>query len=166
MLNRARSACGFSLVELLLVVAALLAAASLGLPSLRGTMTAYRLRASADIIVGELDAARVMAISRGANYEVKFTGTTVFVEDPQDTGNKPRLSKRLEEGVTVATIGENQFPTLVFRPRGTCSGGSIQLGNDSNDVAFINVTGTGRVTVRIYGGNGGGDKTTPTTIEY
>jgi len=147
MLNRARSACGFSLVELLLVVAVLAGMAALALPSLRGTMTAYRLRTSADIIAGELDAARVMAISRGAVYQVKFTEDAVFVEDPQDTENPPRLPKRLEDGVKVKT----GWPTIEFKPRGTCSGGNIQLTNDHKDTALIDVTGTGKISVRLYG---------------
>ncbi len=143
---RARSACGFSLIELLLVVAALLIVATFSLPALRGTMTAYRLRASADTVAGELDAARVMAISRGAVYRVKFTEHQVSVEDPQDTGNAPRLPKRMEEGVSV-----DAGPTVTFMPRGTCSGGLIQLQDAEGNTASVNVTGTGKVTVSLAG---------------
>jgi len=147
MLVRARSACGFSLIELLLVVCVLAMAAAFGLPALQGTMTAYRLRASADTIAGELDAARVMAISRGAEYQVKFTSTSVYVEDPLDTDHAPRVPKTLDEGVTVSGGG----PTITFKPRGTCSGGAVQLGDTKGNTASITVTATGKTTVCMTG---------------
>jgi prepilin-type N-terminal cleavage/methylation domain-containing protein len=146
MLIRARSACGFSLIELLLVVAVLAMAAAFSLPALRGTMSAYRLRASADTIAGELEAARIMAISRGAAYQVKFTSRTVYVSDPQDPSTPPRVPKTLEDGVSVSA-----GPTITFKARGTCSSGLIQIQNSDSNVASINLDGTGKITVYVTG---------------
>ncbi|MFB3904328.1 MAG: Tfp pilus assembly protein FimT/FimU [Acidobacteriota bacterium] len=142
---RARSACGFSLIELLLVVVILAIVATFAAPALRGTMTAYRLRISADIIIGELDAARVLAISRGAVYRVNFTSGTVAVVDPQDASHPPRRPKNLEEGVQITLSS-----SIDFMPRGTCSGGQIQLQNESG-MASILVSGTGKMTVSMGG---------------
>lgn len=143
MLVSARKAGGFSLVELLIVVAVLAMAAAFSLPALRGSMSAFRLRASADTVAGELDAARVMAISRGAVYEVRFTTNTVYVRDPQDPNRPPRLPKQLDEGIGVVT-----GPVISFQPRGTCSGGAVTVKNLSNHTtASIIVSVTGKIAV-------------------
>jgi len=139
-----RSVNGFSLVELLLVVALVAIIASVTLPALNGTMSAYRLRASADIIASELDAARVMAISRGAVYEVHFNGNQVSVIDPQestDTNKAVRRPKTLEQGVTVTG------PTVVFRPRGSAVGGTINLTNEKGITTSVTVEVSGKILV-------------------
>lgn len=151
MLVRSGKAGGFSLIELLLVVAVLAIAAGFGIPALQGTMTAYRLKASADIVAGELDAARVMAISRGAEYQVRFTEHAVAVVDPLDAYHPPRVPKTMDPGVRVASSPT----TLTYRPRGTCvwtpaaASAIIQLQDTGNKTASITVTGTGRMTVSM-----------------
>ncbi len=136
-----RSVHGFSLVELLFVLGAVAVLASITLPALNGTMSAYRLRASADVVASELDAARVMAISRGAIYEVRFNGHQVAVVDPQDTDHAPRRAKTLEDGVTVSG------PTIVFRPRGSAAGGTINLTNEKGVKTSVTVQGSGKILV-------------------
>ena len=136
-----RSEHGFSLVELLLVIALVAIIASVTLPALNGTMSAYRLRASADIIASELDAARVMAISRGAVYEVHFGGNQVWVVDPQDPDNPPRVPKTLEAGVTVAGS------TVVFRPRGSAVGATISIKNEKDVTTSVTVEVSGKILV-------------------
>ncbi len=136
-----RSVNGFSLIELLLVVALVGIIASVTLPALNGTMSAYRLRASADIVASELDAARVMAISRGAVYEVHFGGNQVWVTDPQDPDNPPRVAKNLETGVTVTGS------TIVFRPRGSAVGGSITIENLEHITTSVRVEVSGKIVV-------------------
>ncbi len=145
MLVRTKADCGFSLTELLLVLAVITVVASLSLPAFRGTMSSYRLKASADLIAGELDAARVMAISRGTIYEVRIAGSSVRVIDPQDEGNPPRIEKFLEEGVTV-----DGTRTITFQPRGTATEANIRLQNETGE-ATIDVTRTGRIEVKLSG---------------
>jgi prepilin-type N-terminal cleavage/methylation domain-containing protein len=139
-----RSVHGFSFIELLLVVALVAIIASVTLPALNGTMSSYRLRASADIIASELDAARVMAISRGAIYEVHFNGNQVAVIDPQESTDDKRAVRRpkmLEAGVTVSG------PTITFRPRGSAVGGTIDLTNEKGITTSVTVQVSGKITV-------------------
>ncbi len=139
-----RSVNGFSLIELLLVVALVAIIASVTLPALNGTMSAYRLRASADIIASELDAARVMAISRGAVYEVHFNGNQVSVIDPQESTDEKKAVRRpktLEEGVTVSG------PVITFRPRGSAGGGTIDVTNEKGIKASVTVAVSGKIQV-------------------
>lgn len=143
-----RSVRGFTYIELLFVIAIFAVLASVTLPALNGTMAAYRLRASADVVASELDAARVMAISRGAIYEVQFTGSQVAVIDPQETNPTDRYArtpKRMEDGVTVSGT------TIVFRPRGSAVGGTISLTNEGGMTTSVRVEVSGKIVVRESG---------------
>ncbi|RPI27036.1 MAG: prepilin-type N-terminal cleavage/methylation domain-containing protein [Acidobacteria bacterium] len=144
-----QSECGFSLVELLLVVGILAITAAFAIPALDGTMASFRLRSSADLIAGELDAARVMAISRGAVFEVRLYPDQrgVQVLDPADSvANAPRTRKFLDQGVTIVN-----GPTIQFQPRGSCTGTTtgqeIQIRNDSGSI-LVEVNKTGKIRVR------------------
>ena len=132
------------MVELLIVAGLIGIVAAFAIPEIRGSMTAYRLKASANIIAEELDAARVMAISRGAIYEVQFSDRVVRVIDLEDAGAAARLPKNLEEGVKLTTV-----PTsgIRFFPRGYAQAADLTLQNENGTTIRVKVLVSGKIQV-------------------
>ena len=63
---------GFSMAELLIVAAVIGVIAGIAIPSLSGALERNRLRAGADLMAGQLRAARLAAITRNASFRVRF----------------------------------------------------------------------------------------------
>jgi prepilin-type N-terminal cleavage/methylation domain-containing protein len=135
---------GFSVVELLLVLGVLSILAAFAVPSIQGTMTAYRLTASANLIAEELDAARVLAISRGAIYEVRFTQRAIAIVDPEDIAHPPRVAKPLEPGVRVAVMPS---AAIRFFPRGYARAGDLIIQNQEGSLIRIAVLASGKIEI-------------------
>ena len=66
---------GFTLVEMLTVIALTAIMASVALPNFSGLITRYRVAAKANSLQASLSFARAEAIRRGANVSVKSRGT-------------------------------------------------------------------------------------------
>jgi prepilin-type N-terminal cleavage/methylation domain-containing protein len=66
------SARGFSLVELILVVAIIGIMAAVGLPSILGYVKVYKIRGASQEVAGEIQTARMKAINRNVNFGVVF----------------------------------------------------------------------------------------------
>ena len=63
---------GFSLVEILTVVAIIGILAAIGLPGIMGFLRNYRVRAAAQEVAGEISTARLKAVSKNVNQGVVF----------------------------------------------------------------------------------------------
>lgn len=68
---------GFSLVELLIVVAIIVVLAAVALPSIATFIRNYRIRAAAQQVASEIQAARTKAIMKNANLGVVFVPLSV-----------------------------------------------------------------------------------------
>ncbi len=136
---------GFSLVEMLAVVAMLVILATVAAPSFRRTMEWYRLQSSANIIAAEMEAARVLAVSRGASYMMDFdsANNTVRVIDVEDPDNPPRALKQLERGVSVLAPGN----PIIFYPRGHASVAETVRVSNGKESLQVAVLMSGKVTV-------------------
>ena len=87
---------GFTLIEVVLVLAILVLIASLGMPVLRGTLAQQRLKYSADRIRGEWFDARVRAMEEGQIFcmRCKLGGSTLIVDRVLDAHFTAGLSSR------------------------------------------------------------------------
>ncbi len=139
---------GFSLVELILILAVGSILAAIAVPPVQEMAGAYRLSSSAGTVTAELNAARMLAISRGAQYTITIEGNAIQVTDPGDPGNPLRARKLLDGGVTFSSLPAN---TITFFSRGHAQGGTIQLQNEHGEVVTIEVLASGQIQILDYG---------------
>lgn len=135
---------GFSLVELLIVVATVGLLSAIAVPQIRQNMAVSRLHTSAAQFAGELNYARTIAVARNAIFEVDLTTNSYQIQDPADVDNPPRHRKSLERGIQFIRGAEN---ILRFYPRGNADGGTVVAANEFGDLVTVTVAQSGMVEV-------------------
>jgi prepilin-type N-terminal cleavage/methylation domain-containing protein len=71
-MSRSRGQAGYSLVEVMVVVAIIAVMASIGIPSFIAIMPRIRLNSNVMVLSNEIALARVRAISKSADYRIVF----------------------------------------------------------------------------------------------
>lgn len=141
------SSAGFSLVELLVVMAIVAGTLALAMPRFSRTASLPSLRATAFALAASVRAARSQAIA--SNQDVPF----VLDLQSNSYGTASRSRVGLPAGIALSVetakeaLREAQVATLIFYPSGGSTGGRIVL---SSPLARIAVTVdwlTGAVTV-------------------
>lgn len=145
-----RDHAGFGLIEILFVVVLAGILFAIGIPSLQESQNYYRLTSSASQIAAELNAARILAISRGAIYTVSFDSVTnsMQIAERSDPDNPTRTQKTLETGVTFRTL---PLAPITFFSRGHARGGTIELQNQNGTVISIEIEASGLIQVKEMG---------------
>ena len=130
---------GFSIIEIVFVVAMIAILGSVTVTQLQPSIDKYRLVSSANMIASEMNAGRALAISRNWAYEAQFdTSTnTIQVVDPTNSSNHPRMAKSLDPGISFSFVPS---PSIRFYARGHALTGTILLQNDAGETASIIVT--------------------------
>ncbi len=142
-----RSERGFTVVELLTVIAIMMVIMAIAMPTFYYWLPTYRLSAGARQIAADLQLARMKAISQNTSYHLNFlTSSTYRFEKDTDNNGTPEDPESgpftLPEGITVAATGV----TSIFQSRGTANTGvgikDISLTNgDANKAVCMETVG-------------------------
>jgi prepilin-type N-terminal cleavage/methylation domain-containing protein len=168
-----RSKSGFSLIELLIIVAIIAILASIALPNMVAPSIKAKLRGAVSNLRGDLQTAKMMAIRENRfvvvnllannSYEVfvdNGDGVGGIAEDWKRNGTERLLaSRQMEAGVSIdlaATILNNAAATNLnndqtrFNDRGLPENfGTIVLKSQAGQRGEINLNRLGRMTVKI-----------------
>ena len=130
---------GFSIIEIVFVVAMIAILGSVAIMQLQPSIDRYRLVSSANMVASEMNAGRALAISRNWAYEAQFdtNANTIQVVDPTNSSNHPRMAKSLDPGISFSFVPS---PSIRFYARGHALTGTILLQNDAGETASVIVT--------------------------
>ena len=146
-IGRSNGKGGFSTIDLLAVSALFLILMALAVPAARDSFRAYELTSAAEQLAAELNAARVLAISRGTVYRVDLnvTGRAFRIIDVADANNPTRVEKRLGGGIRFSAVPNNP---IIFSSKGGARGGTIRLETLGGKSMEVEVGPAGRVKVK------------------
>ncbi len=141
---------GFTLFEAAVAGLVLAILVGIGVPQLDRSLSLYRLTASAQLVATELNAARVLAVSRNWLYEIdcNTTNNTIQVIDPNDSGNSPRTTMSLATGITFNSI-PSSGSEIQFHAKGYARSGIIVLQNAEGETNSIVVIPSGKIGIHF-----------------
>ena len=150
MLRRKNSESGFTLIEMMIVVAIVGVTSAMAVPSYIDWHARYQLRQAATEIQNQLSVARISAMSRNSvvNVSLVLSGGKVQVSAGDASGTSVIPATQMMSTVT----GLNPAPTVVaFSPLGIRSGGGvgnqqISISNNRGLSYSVRVTPRGKVS--------------------
>jgi len=147
---------GFTLFEVLIVIALIAVVSALAAPNIVKWRRAAQLRGAAENLKGDLGLAKLKAIQESGTVSVIFSADRyrMFVDNNRDwspdTSNSLLRDRPLPPGVTI-DLGQTGFSSAGdqtrFFARGTTLNGSVLLVNGNGDQKKITVSELGRITV-------------------
>lgn len=122
---RARAARGFTLLELVVVVAIAMILGAIAIPFIGNTMRVYKMRAGVTSVTSAISSARYQAIFHGCKTQVVFTASSYSyqIQSQQPAiGGQACLAAYANVGGAVPLMGKgiaiNQNVTMTFSPGG------------------------------------------------
>jgi type II secretion system protein H len=142
---------GFSLYELLVVVAIIAVVSTIVAPPIMSWRSSAKLRGAADNIRGDLEMSKARAVRERAPVTVTFTETNYRVTFTDRDGNDRTLRDRqLPAGVRI-DLGSTAFGPMgdetQFNSRGLPIAGSAVLVNTKGEQKTIIVSTLGRIRI-------------------
>jgi len=151
---------GFSLIELLVVVALVGLLAGVGLPAMQSWLDRYRVRTAAEQLASLIQLQRMRAVSQNTDFSIDFdenAGTYTLYEGDAATGTAiDAQARRLPFGVEFSGVADPvDVPSdeMIFHADGslnnsTATVDTIYMSNALGDVFFLSINrSTGRVRV-------------------
>ena len=140
----ARPNSGFSLIELLVVMAVMLVVAAFAIPTMTSSMDAYRMRGSLTSISGLIQRARIQAVKQDTSQRIHFATVNnkvvVFVTTATDSATQPLTTDtNLSEQLWLPTqflIGSAPSGTPTTLTSSSMWGTSTTVGNINQDIYF------------------------------
>ncbi|MBN2653790.1 MAG: GspH/FimT family pseudopilin [Nitrospirae bacterium] len=155
-----RIACqsGFSLVEVLIVIAIIIIISALAMPSLQGYVINRSLKSAAREVISDINEFKERAIAENRAYRITLTPNSpnYTIEQCANTGatcngfqNFQNKSLALfENSIKIETSGTTATQ-YDFQTRGTVNAGTIQLINQRGSTSNIVTNITGRASVQF-----------------
>jgi type IV fimbrial biogenesis protein FimT len=143
---------GFTLVEMMIVVALAAILAAIAVPNIMAQMPKYRLNGAARQVLSELMAARMQAVSQNNEAKVFFLDNHRYMilddDDNDGTADTGEATQTKDIQTDYHDVTFNPIPGInpVFQPRGTASNMTIILANSSG-TKTITISTAGRVKI-------------------
>lgn len=138
---------GFSLIELIVVVAILAVIAGVTIPVYTGMKPSIRLSGATSQVMGDLMWARMQAVSQNNEYKIFFLDDRRYqiLDDDNGNGNidsdESTITKDIQEKYYDVTYTSTANP--IFHPRGNAA--------PAASITLMNSHGTKTVTIAITG---------------
>jgi prepilin-type N-terminal cleavage/methylation domain-containing protein len=129
---------GFSIIELVVVLALMAVIAAVALPRWTSWLPAYALNNSTRQVQSELHYIKMRAAAENVSFQLAYVQGSASYTIERDT--KALTTKPLAAGTTITKEG-----SISFSPRGTASANRIRLRNINGSCKQIVVSPTGRV---------------------
>ena len=136
---------GFSLVEMLVVLAVLALAAGIAIPSIAGIVPSQRLNAAAEAVASELGLLRAEALRTGRTANLFFDAETSRFLSSRP-GASPLPMRHLSISVEAAPLSRVEPGEIRFLPTGGSTGGRITLAGSGGSLLLS----VGRVTGAVH----------------
>ncbi len=138
---------GFTVIELIVVLAVALIVMGVALPNMISWLPNYRLSSGARQVAGDLQLARMKAISQNTKYRLNFgvLPSTSYTFEKDDGGFATESGPfSLPDGITVTVVSA----TSEFQARGTVDAASvITLQNINSLTKQVQISIVGRVAI-------------------
>jgi prepilin-type N-terminal cleavage/methylation domain-containing protein len=130
---RARAARGFTLLELVIVVAIASLLAAMSVPIIVNTMRVYKMRSAVTSLTSAISSGRYQAIFHGCKTQLVFTASSYSYQlqsEQPAVGGQGCLAAMANVGTALPLMGKgvalNQNVTLTFSPGGGVSSNPVQ----------------------------------------
>ena len=131
---------GFSIIELIAVLAVMGIVASIALPTWGRLLPNYALNNSVRQIQSELHSIKMRAAAENVGFQLSYTqGANVYTIQRD---SKALVVKPIAEGTTITKDG-----VISFSPRGTAGANRVRVRNSVGTCKQIVVSATGRVRI-------------------
>jgi|LGVE01.1.fsa_nt_gb type IV fimbrial biogenesis protein FimT len=140
---------GFTLIEMMIVIAIMAVFAGIATPNFLSYMPKYRLNGAARQVMGDLMAARMNAVSQNNEFRIFFLANGheyMILDDDNNNGTADTgewtETKDIQNEYHDVTIGSNNDP--IFSPRGTATNWPT--------ITLTNPSGSKTITISRAGG--------------